>query len=292
MAKGLLKLGGKTAVAAALGTLTAVGTVQAAVIPPPGAEVVVIMDESGSMGGEQAFIGDVIDDIDAGLATAGVGTRNYGLIGFGASFSSPRDVGGGFLNATDAQTAAGNYVTSGGFEDGYDGINFGVGNFTFDPTFATNFILVTDEDRDVGTSDTLASTLAALDSINAVLNAILNVDIDCGGTSALGILADGTGFLADGAGGFTTASNCSILSGFGTTVTDYVPLANMTAGAVWDLNQLRSGGLLATSFSAAFIDTKIQEIITTPPPTVPVPASILFLGLGMLGFAGLRRFAR
>jgi hypothetical protein len=115
----------------------------AAQAAPVGADVVFVVDESGSMAGEHAFLGDVINDLDNGLAAAGITTRRYGLVGFGASNPQPRDVGGGFLNAAGFATATGNLQIGGGFEDGYAGLDFSLGNFAFNPNHAINFILVT-----------------------------------------------------------------------------------------------------------------------------------------------------
>ena len=39
-----------------------------------------------------------------------------------------------------------------------------------------------------------------------------------------------------------------------------MPLAHDLGGAAWDLNLLRDGGLSAESFTAAFIEIKVQEI--------------------------------
>ncbi len=53
-------------------------------------DVIIVIDESGSMAGEQAFLADFIPDLEAGLLAAGVGTNpgtgpnQYGLVGFGS----------------------------------------------------------------------------------------------------------------------------------------------------------------------------------------------------------------
>ena len=61
-------------------------------------------------------------------------------------------------------------------------------------------------------------------------------------------------------------------------------MAHATGGAAWNLNKLRAGGLTATSFTAAFIDVKVEETIVN----TPAPAALSLLGLGLLGM-GMRR---
>ncbi|MFO7759688.1 MAG: hypothetical protein R6V26_14650, partial [Roseovarius sp.] len=48
------------------------------------ANLIFAVDESGSMGTEQAFLGDFASDIDAALGGAGFSTVNFGLTGYGS----------------------------------------------------------------------------------------------------------------------------------------------------------------------------------------------------------------
>jgi len=297
-------------VAAFAGVATTTGTVMAmsfGMAPAaqaqtaPTADIVNLMDESGSMAFEQSFIGPAMETLDAGLSGQGVTGNQYGLVGFGGpNFGMPRQFGipnaGGdpFGTAAEFNTATSQLVTSGGFEDGYEAIQFAFNNYTYRGNAARNFILSTDEDRDVRSGSTLtqAIILSQFLSTNTLLNAIVDATFrDGSGQQALGIDSDGNAYIEDGAGGFTVSSGGEAVSGDGTTITDYVDLALQTGGAAWDLNQLRAGGLTADSFTSAFLEIKVQEITTQPPTegSAEIPTPALLPGLIGMGAAALRK---
>lgn len=290
------------ALALALGTFSFADGSMAATVNTT-SNVVFIVDESGSMGGEQDFLANtVIDQLDQGLSDAGVTSRSYGVVGYGGPNSgTPRLVqsGGGLENAATTKTNLQSLVTSGGFEDGFAAIDFALNNLSFTAGAAINFILVTDEDRDVtsGLGLTVQSIQNSLTSANILLNAVVSNSFSSDNSlSALGIDSDGTAYVANGSGGFNEDTGGTAGGGFGTTTADYVDLAIATGGAAWDLNQLRAGGNPATSFANAFIDIKVQEIISQPPSgpnPIPLPAGmpLLLAGLGVFGFMRRRASA-
>lgn len=289
----------------AAATMLAALGITGAQAAPTTADVIVMMDESGSMSGEQAWIGGAITQLDSELNTAGLTGNQYGSVGF--------SVGGGqgltrFFNMTGGGTsntyagltapwgaaaAVGTlaYSIGGGTEDGWAAIA-AANQYSFRSGSARNYILVTDEDRDAANNTlTYAGTLASLTSTNTLLNAIVNANYTCdvnGQTVRTGVIGIGGGgacFVADGAGGYTLGTNGTAFNGAGNTIADYVNLALASGGAAWDLNILRAGGLNAQSFTEAFVDIKVQEIQNQ----TPEPGTLALAGLAMTGLFGLRR---
>ncbi|HJU39971.1 MAG TPA: choice-of-anchor A family protein, partial [Tahibacter sp.] len=237
----------------------------------PAADVVMVVDESGSMAGEHAWIADMAAPLEAHLVTNGVGAgalpNRYGLIGYEAT-PRPINVGATAMgNYQELITATAQLRTPGGTEDGWRGIMHGLNQYPLREDSARNVILITDEDRDVAdTTLTYDSMLASLRAKKAVLNAVVNARFRCGdNTLALGMGQNRVGYKADGRGGFVTCANVTATSGDGTTLRDYVDLALATGGAAWDIEVLRDGGLLAQSFTNALLKIKVQEILQQIP---------------------------
>jgi hypothetical protein len=260
------------------------------------ADVTVVVDESGSMAGEHAWIGGTIVGLQSQLAGAGLVQNRYGLVGFGSASVLPRqlNVGGAqFGDAAQFNAATAGLLTNGGTEDGWAGITFALA-YAHRADAARNIILISDEDRDnaggIYAGLTFNSVLSSLTAGAFLLNAVVDATWQCGGSTAvLGVDSKGTAYVANGAGGYTTCTTgYSLFSDFGTTDADYVRLALATGGAAWNLNLLRAGGLTAQSFTEAFTDIKVQEIIVQP--TVPEPGTLALLGVGLL--VALRRRTR
>jgi hypothetical protein len=266
-------------------------------LPITKTDVLFIVDESASMSTEHAWISGMAASLETALIAAGVTDNRYGLVGYventgahGPGSAGPHKHS---LNGADWGTAANlagslspALTTAGSvLEDGYEAISFGLNNYTFRADAALNVILITDEDRDnTNASTTFASVLAELASKNALLNAVINNPFKtASNVAALGVDSDYNAYVANGTGGFTVSAGGIVGNGAGTTETDYVPLALQTGGAAWDLNKLRAGGNTATSFTAAFVDIKVQEIINQDPTGVPAPATLVLFGLGVLG---------
>lgn len=229
-----------------------------------------VVDESGSMSGEHTFLQTFVPDLSTAFSLLPTPlTASFGLVGYGGPNSGdPRQhlVGGGNFG-TDAQfvTAAGSLVTSGGTEDGYEAMMFALNNVQFTATQAKVVILVTDEDRDVTSTDTLATVQQALTAAGASWSSILDQSITSG-QSTVAIGTDGTvSYIADGSGGFTTEAGYVFGGSDGNTTADYSDPTLAGGGCVADLNLLRQGGATATSFAAAFlncIQVQVQQQVS------------------------------
>lgn len=265
------------------------------------ADIVLVVDESGSMSGEHAWIDSMVASLNTALVTAGVGSgidkNMFAVVGFGnngvhgatsghlhTNLTADLSVGGAFDLATNSLTI------DGSFEDGYAGIDYAANNVSFRSGSKRNFILITDEDRDItgGSTLTAASILAKLGSLGALLNVVVDQTITGG---KLGSNGGAKTYTANGSGGFTVGPFTSWGVGAGTTKVDYVDVAIGTGGASWDLNILRSGGLGAASFTNAFVDLKVGEIISQPPGSgVPEPKTYgVFGAAAVLALLVVRR---
>jgi MYXO-CTERM domain-containing protein len=141
---------------------------QAAII----ADIVWVVDTSGSMGGDISQVKQRITEFDAVMLANGIDAR-YGLVRFGGAASLIQDItsfsdftraGGPFQNLT---------ANGGGTEDGSAALQTSLGA-SFRNDAVRNLILVTDEDDDV--SANRAALQAALDAtaIDELVNIIGN----------------------------------------------------------------------------------------------------------------------
>jgi len=241
------------------------------------ADVIIAMDESGSMSNEQAWITQAIHMVDAGLQGANVGVQipnKYGVVGFSSS-SRPRVIrsnGTNFVGIDEFHNLAKQLRTSGGVEDGWRAIKVGLDDLPVRDSLPKNIILVTDEDRDnTDSSVTYNSIKQQLEETGSILNAVVNARFYCeDGRPALGMDSQGNGYVQEQDGDYSICKSGNAASGSGKTVEHYVNLAMDNGGAAWDLSYLRRGGDYAKSFTKAFVEIKVKEVVDSIQPR-PLP---------------------
>ncbi|KAL3928460.1 MAG: hypothetical protein SGBAC_012644, partial [Bacillariaceae sp.] len=252
----------------------------------------VVMDESGSMGGDQTFMANTAlptmarelysaeYSYDTVFVCSTGFTDYYGT----ANNYQPRSLGCTTMTSAGGYTDSNvvNWILTGGFEDGWHALDYAMDTVpaSIDGTsllsqcssIDKNLILVTDEDRDVYSADTAAGIKQDIYNKGYVLNAVVNIVIDTNAAN-LGMKInankmDSTIYTADASAtdGYVNATRngelyTSYVSAFVTTHADYSTLIVGTRGAVWSINSLRNSGYAAT-FAKAFTDVKVQEIST------------------------------
>jgi len=251
----------------------------------------VVMDESGSMYGDQEFMKNTaLPRMSTELHSASYGYDHVLLCSTGFTNSAStrystttyaRDLGCTVIEA-DGTIKDANVVDwnqRGHFEDGWHAMMTAIDSVpsTIDTInlltdcgrIDKNLILVTDEDRDNHSSDTVTQVKLKISASGYVLNCIVNILIDSSRAN-LGMKIEASEtesliFEYDSAAGtysnFTkTGYYRDYVSDFGTTHADYSELIVGTNGAVWNINALRAGGDLTQAFADAFVQVKVEEI--------------------------------
>ena len=235
----------------------------------PFADVIVVMDESASMGFAQQFSIGLIADLDAALLSAGIGTsggNRFGLVGYGDFNQVPRAIpvgsnGSLFGTSVEYAVAANTLQSSGAIEDGYQAIDFALDSYSYRANAVKYVLLVTNEDRDiVDTTQSYADLVTRMTTADIKMQGIVAADFeDAVGNRALAVDAASLAYAADGAGGFTTSPGGRVLPGFDTTVTDYVDMIWDLGGLAGDIFQIQFGGVIATSFGAAMVSSIVTQ---------------------------------
>lgn len=241
------------------------------------ADIIFVVDESGSMALEHQWLREEVRILDRMLKSRGVGAGErsnlFALVGFGRN--DPAAILGititSLTSAGDFVSASDDLVLTGAFEDGYAAIDYALENIEGRPDTAKQLILITDEDRGVIRFDLNRDVIEnRLRETGYVLNVVVNqgfqttienISFALGVDSEYAYVFDPLSpnlFYRTNAGNTMPSQEFR----FGSTFEDYVELSLAVGGAAWDLNQLREQGMLARAFTNAFSEAKVEEVMT------------------------------
>ena len=221
------------------------------------ADIILLIDESGSMTMQHKWIPEMVNHLDNALMEVGIGVdpRNrFGVLGFGDCNNETgfgKDV---FNQGIDAYVLSENIskltqaLSIGGkYEDGYGSIVSAFQQFSFRDG-AKNFILISDEDRDILSSVTRDDVELLLKANNIVLDVVVNQEFAAGDIRAFGINTVKTAYIYDPSlvSFFRAIDHIGAPihdSAHGSTNEDYTQLAFLVKGGSWDLGLLQQGSL-------------------------------------------------
>ncbi len=226
-------------------------------------ELVTLMDGSGSMYEEQIFIGLWLPSLYGELLGLGLGGEagiDVGLVEFGDQAILIETDEGEVLADIDTfanlmfpiSSVQGN---EGGNENGVRAMHTALDEYPFSDYSSRVFILMTDEPCQscVSNPEQTEFLKERLIQTHTVVHSIGYFSpIKCPDDSiAMGIDADGVGYVADGNGGFSRCADAHISSTAGNSYIHYAEPALVSGGSAWQINTITSDDLTRQSFAQA-----------------------------------------
>lgn len=236
------------------------GTAKATIV-----DVAFVVDQSGSMGGEFAWIPTVMNEIQVAIASeASITSARYGVVGY---MENPHtrangtplvyhDLTASVGDVATAVTGAPLYCCA---ESGYEAAHWSMAGFSWDQNAVKIMILLTDESGDQNS----------------------DIGVVPGGVTReqhLGNVLDAGGFLLNVV---TTTNRYAQWDEAAFDIND------VSYTGLFDIAALRNAGSRA-QFTTDFVNAKLQEI-KEQGGQVPAPAALGILGFGLAGLGVARR---
>lgn len=280
---------------------------------PKAMDVVMVVDGSGSNQESWPWVAGAMASLDVDLQLSHVGIdpeqNRYGLVGFGTNPASRPFDGNLFGTITDLYEATYDGISPGGTgsaENGLRALQFTIDTYQFRDDVVRNLIWIPDEPQQgsLDNSETLEAFTQRLIDGNYNVNVITPLYLQCidDGRTALGMDADGRGYVADGMGGFEycevdATAIYDATGGYRTGYVDpFILPALATGGGAWNLSAITSlnqqeslrKALTSRMFSTTIVneterglaDLAVQSIGLTESPDGSINANIELINRG------------